>query len=68
MFFNLLFCGNINLLASATSSALKLCLLYALMLMAETTKARQASFIEFINSEKMFIQKFNELKSLKLIP
>jgi len=36
--------------------------------MAETTKARQASFIEFINSEKMFIQKFNELKSLKLIP
>jgi hypothetical protein len=36
--------------------------------MAETTKAREAGFVEFINSAKMFIQKFNELKSLKLIP
>ena len=36
--------------------------------MADTTKAREAGFNEFINSEKMFIKKFNELKSLNLIP
>ena len=28
--------------------------------MAETTKAREAGFIEFINSENMFFQKFED--------
>jgi hypothetical protein len=36
--------------------------------MADTTKAREAGFNEFINSEKMFVKKFNELKLLNIIP
>jgi nucleoside-diphosphate-sugar epimerase len=36
--------------------------------MADTTKCRQAGFLEFIDSEKMFVNRFNELRQLQIIP